>query len=217
MRIQEKFLKNIFDKNRFIACFAVFLVLLTGFTACGSKKHELRTGPTVTPAPTLSPEEKASREEAKKEENSLGLSDEEIVNVLKEALERMQGKYQTKLSYKADEEHSELKKYDDGSSDVIVTDDHGNETARLMYNEKHELVRAVFNDYKEGKLVSGAVYLGGELNSYFENKEGNGVFHLEIEIKEDERVCKVAVSKGKTKNYVFDAEGKHIRTEDNKN
>ncbi len=204
-------LKKNIEKSKFCLLAVLLITLSLCFTACGSKKHELRTGPTITPAPTLSPEEIASKEAAEKEENSLGLSDDEIVSVLKSAIKRMSDSYSEELNYKPDENHSELKKYSDGSSDVIVTDDDGNETARLMYNEKHEMIRAVLNNFKDGKAVSGAVYINEKLASYFEEKEANGFFRLELEINGNEIIGSVSVSKGKTKTYIFDENRELLR------
>ena len=157
--------------------------------SCGSTTHVLRTGPTITPAP-----EKASNGEAVWMSQ---LGEEETKELLNAAADRMREAFPFEKEFAlSDDMNSELIKYDDGSSDVVVYDERDRETARIMYDKNHKLEKQIYNIYEDGELVMGARYEGTSLASYFETAEKNGKIYVELVVSGTKITARIADSGG---------------------
>ena len=172
----------------------IILSLALVFVSCGSSTHVLRTGPTITPVP-----EKASSGEAVQTTQP---GEEEIKELINAAAERMREAFPFEKEFAlSDDMNSELIKYDDGSSDVVVCDERDRETARIMYDKNHKLEKQIYNIYEDGELVMGAKYEDTSLASYFETAEKNGKIYVELVVSEQKITARIADSGGNITEY----------------
>ncbi len=194
--------------------YLIMVLALFAFSSWGTKDRVLRVVPTLTPIPTKAEEpelpdsDEDDPDDGNEEQYRLELDDEEMAAVITEALGRMKDKYADTVDDKAlPTDNSETDKYADGSRDVVIFDDDGNEKVLLMYGPDDALVRAMFNEYKDGKVCAGAEYTDGKLTKYFETAGFNGKFYLEAEPKDAETEVTVSIAKGEIVTFVFDDKG----------
>lgn len=172
-----------FDKrcNKFSGRQLCIVMVLSAFamSGCGSDyQGGLRTGPTITPAPSIATESEADT-------YSLNMSDEEIEEVLVGVKERA---LEQEVSYNfeiTDDMTAEKSEHDDGSSEVFVYDSDDNMLAILVYQDR-ALTRADIDNYENGVAVSGCIYEDDILTTYYETAELNGSFRVEVHFRDGE-------------------------------